>query len=150
MNINKYASTMSVMIKSLYLQLITRKENFMIGNVFHTVSGLQRKCIIWRNGIFWRDDNNTCTVIEFLDNNRCVMVAMSYTSTVEYAKLRGSPYSTNPSPVETTVETQDTTVVTQDTSTQPDTGYKHEPTLLERMSLADSEFYCCHCRGCSS
>ena len=40
--------------------------------------------------------------------------------------------------VETTVETQDTTVVTQDTSTQPDTGYKHEPTLLERMSLADS------------
>ena len=51
---------------------------------------LPGKCTIWRNGIFWRDDNNTCTVIELLDNNRCVMVAMSYTSTVEYAKLRGS------------------------------------------------------------
>ena len=38
MNINKYASTMSVMIKSLYLQLITRKENFMIGNVFREPS----------------------------------------------------------------------------------------------------------------
>ena len=59
-------------------------------NPCSSVSGLQRKCTIWRNGIFWRDDNNTCTVIELLDNNRCVMVAMSYTSTVEYAKLRGS------------------------------------------------------------
>ena len=29
-------------------------------------------------------------MIELLDNNRCVMVAMSYTSTVEYAELRGS------------------------------------------------------------
>ena len=59
-------------------------------NPCSSVSGLQRKCTIWRNGIFWRDDNNTSTVIELLDNNRCVMVAMSYTSTVEYAKLRGS------------------------------------------------------------
>ena len=59
-------------------------------NPCSSVSGLQRKCTIWKNGIFWRDDNNTCTVIELLDNNRCVMVAMSYTSTVEYAKLRGS------------------------------------------------------------
>ena len=59
-------------------------------NTCSSVSGLQRKCTIWKNGIFWRDDNNTCTVIELLDNNRCVMVAMSFTSRVEYAKLRGS------------------------------------------------------------
>ena len=56
----------------------------------HSQSSGQRMCTIWRNGIFWRDDNNT--VIELLDNNRRVLVAMSYdeTSTVEYAKLRGS------------------------------------------------------------
>ena len=56
------------------------------------ISGLQRMCTIWRNGIFWRDDNNTCTVIELLDNNRCVLVAMSCddTTPVEHAQLRSS------------------------------------------------------------
>ena len=77
----------------LHLLLLSVAYEFPLAsrfNPFSSVSGLQRKCTIWRNGIFWRDDNNTCTVIELLDNNRCVMVAMSYTSTVEYAKLRGS------------------------------------------------------------
>ena len=77
----------------LHLLLLSVAYEFPLAsrfNPYSSVSGLQRKCTIWRNGIFWRDDNNTCTVIELLDNNRCVMVAMSYTSTVEYAKLRGS------------------------------------------------------------
>ena len=77
----------------LHLLLLSVAYEFPLAGRFNphsSVSGLQRKCTIWRNGIFWRDDNNTCTVIELLDNNRCVMVAMSYTSTVEYAKLRGS------------------------------------------------------------
>ena len=77
----------------LHLLLLSVAYEFPLDsrfNPYSSVSGLQRKCTIWRNGIFWRDDNNTCTMIELLDNNRCVMVAMSYTSTVEYAKLRGS------------------------------------------------------------
>ena len=77
----------------LHLLLLSVAYEFPLASQFYTrssVSGLQRKCTIWRNGIFWRDDNDTCTVIELLDKNRCVMVAMSYTSTVEYAKLRGS------------------------------------------------------------
>ena len=77
----------------LHLLLLSVAYEFPLARRFNprsAISGLQRKCTIWRNGIFWRDDNDTCTVIELLDNNRCVMVAMSYTSTVEYAKLRGS------------------------------------------------------------
>ena len=77
----------------LHLLLLSVAYQFPLANQFNpcsSVSGLQCMCTIWRNGILWRDDNNTCTVIELLDNNRCVMVAMSYTSTVEYAKLRGS------------------------------------------------------------
>ena len=81
----------------LHLLLLSVAYEFPLTSQFNphsSVSGLQRKCTIWRNGIFWRDDNNTCTVIELLDNNRCVLVAMSYeydeASTVEYAKLRGS------------------------------------------------------------
>ena len=54
--------------------------------------GLHRMCRVWRNGIFWRNYDDTTTVIELLDNNRCVLVAMSYddTSPVEDAKLRSS------------------------------------------------------------
>ena len=54
--------------------------------------GLHRMCRVWRNGIFWRNSDDITTVIELLDNNRCVLVAMSYddTSPVEDAKLRSS------------------------------------------------------------
>ena len=49
------------------------------------------QCVVWRNGIFLR---NSCitTVIELLENNRSVLVAMSCddTSPVEHAKLRSS------------------------------------------------------------
>ena len=50
-----------------------------------SVSGLHRICTVWRNGIFWRNLDKITTVIELLDNNRCVLVAMSYdvTSLVE-------------------------------------------------------------------
>ena len=79
----------------LHLLLLSVAYEFPLASRFNprsAISGLQRKCSIWRNGIFWRDSKKTCTMIELLDNNRCVMVAMSYdkTSTVEYAKLRGS------------------------------------------------------------
>ena len=77
----------------LHLLLLSVAYEFPLASRFNprsAISVLQRKCTIWKNGIFWRDSKKTCTVIELLDNNRCVMVAMSYTSTVEYAKLRGS------------------------------------------------------------
>ena len=56
------------------------------------VSGLQRMCTIWRNGISWRDDNDITTVVELLDNNRQVLVAMSCNTRrpVECGKLRSS------------------------------------------------------------
>ena len=79
----------------LHILLLSVTYEFPLASRFNprsSVSGLQCNCTIWRNGIFWRDENFTSTVIEFFDNNRCVMVAMSYdkASKIEYAKLRGS------------------------------------------------------------
>ena len=56
------------------------------------VIGLQRRCTIWRNGISWRDDYDITTVIELLDNNRQVLVAMTCNTRrpVECGKLRSS------------------------------------------------------------
>ena len=54
--------------------------------------GLHRMCKVWKNGIFWRNYDDITTVIELVDNNRCVLVAMSCddTSPVEHAELRSS------------------------------------------------------------
>ena len=56
---------------------------------------LHRMCKLWRNGIFWRNYDNIITVIEVLDKNQQVVVAMScdesdHTSQTEHAKLRSS------------------------------------------------------------
>ena len=57
-----------------------------------SVSGLQRICTVWKNGIFWRNYDNITTVIELLDNNRWVLVAMSCddSTPIEHAELRSS------------------------------------------------------------
>ena len=49
------------------------------------------ECVVWRNGIFWRNSSIT-TVIELLENNRSVLVAMlcDGINAVEHAKLRSS------------------------------------------------------------
>ena len=55
-----------------------------------SLHGLQRKCTIWKNGILWVDDDNITTVVEVIDRNRWVLVAMSCSEDrpVEHAKLR--------------------------------------------------------------
>ena len=54
--------------------------------------GLHRVCRVWRNGIFWRNYDDITTVIELLDNYRCVLVAMSCNDStpIEHAELRSS------------------------------------------------------------
>ena len=54
--------------------------------------GLQRFCKVWKNGISWTDSDNITTLIELLDNNRWVLVAMSCSKDrpMEHAKLRSS------------------------------------------------------------
>ena len=49
-------------------------------------------CTVWKNGIFWRNYDNITTVIELLDNNRWVLVAMSCddSTPIEHAELRSS------------------------------------------------------------
>ena len=57
-----------------------------------SLSGLQQKCTVWRNGIYWRNDDNITTMVELINNNRWVVMAMSYNDKcpVMFAKLRGS------------------------------------------------------------
>ena len=57
-----------------------------------SLRGLQRICNVWKNGISWTDSDNITTLIELLDKNRWVLVAMSCSKDrpMEHAKLRSS------------------------------------------------------------
>ena len=77
----------------LYLLLLTVAYQFPLAsrrNIDPSLSRLQRRCTVWKNGISWRDSDNITTVVELIDKNRCVLVAMSSSEDrpVEHAKLR--------------------------------------------------------------
>ena len=76
----------------LHVLLLSVAYKFPLSPSSSSVSGLHRICTVWRNGIFWRNYDDITTVIELLDNNRWVLVAMSCddSTPIEHAELRSS------------------------------------------------------------
>ena len=76
----------------LLLSVAYRFSQSVRRKVTSSLRDLQRRCTIWRNGISWTDSDNITTLIELLDNNRRVLVAMSCSKDrpMEHAKLRSS------------------------------------------------------------
>ena len=76
----------------LLLSVAYRFSQSVRRKVTSSPHGLQRRCIVWKNGISWTDSDNITTLIELLDNNRRVLVAMSCSKDrpMKYAKLRSS------------------------------------------------------------
>ena len=79
----------------LYILLLSAAYQFSQSvrrKVTSSLRGLQRRCNVWKNGISWTDSDNITTLIELLDNNRRVLVAMSCSKDrpMEHAKLRSS------------------------------------------------------------
>ena len=79
----------------LYLLLLAVAYQFPLAarrNIVPSLHGLQRRCTVWKNGISWSDSDNITTVVELIDKNRWVLVAMSSSEDrpVEHAKLRSA------------------------------------------------------------
>ena len=76
----------------LLLSVAYRFSRSFRRKVTSSLHGLQRRCTVWKNGISWTDSDNITTLIELLDNNRRVLVAMSCSKDrpMEHAKLRSS------------------------------------------------------------
>ena len=76
----------------LLLSVAYRFSRSVRRKVTSSLRGLQRRCTVWKNGISWTDSDNITTLIELLDNNRRVLVAMSCSKDrpMEHAKLRSS------------------------------------------------------------
>ena len=52
------------------------------------VPSLQRKCAIWKNGIYWGDRNGTETLVEIAEQNRVVVLMRSHEINSECLQLR--------------------------------------------------------------
>ena len=76
----------------LLLSVAYRFSRSIRYKVTFSLHGLQRRCTLWKNGISWTNSDNITTLIELLDNNRWVLVAMSCSKErpMEHAKLRSS------------------------------------------------------------
>ena len=76
----------------LLLSVAYRFSRSVRRKVTSSLHDLQRRCTVWKNGISWTDSDNITTLIELLDNNRRVLVAMSCSKDrpMEHAKLRSS------------------------------------------------------------
>ena len=63
----------------------------------HYLHGLERRCIVWKNGISWNNEDGIRTVVEVIQQNRWVVVTMYHnkdiTRPVEYSKHRSAVIS---------------------------------------------------------
>ena len=51
---------------------------------------LHRVCTMWKNGIYWKDENNIEVMVEVTEANRCITVLVSHSSLIESYHLRAS------------------------------------------------------------
>ena len=51
---------------------------------------LHRVCTMWKNGIYWKDENNIEVMVEVTEDNRCVTVLVSHCSLIKSYQLRAS------------------------------------------------------------
>ena len=64
------------------------ETDYIIYNV--AIQKLQRVCTMWKNGIYWKEENNVEVMVEVAEANRCVTVLVSHSSLIESYQLRAS------------------------------------------------------------
>ena len=55
-----------------------------------TIQDLHRVCTMWKNGIYWKEENNVEVMVEVTEGNRCVTVLVSHSNLIESYQLRAS------------------------------------------------------------
>ena len=51
---------------------------------------LSRDCIMWKNGIYWKDENDIEVMVEVTEHNRCVTILVSDSSSLKSYEIRTS------------------------------------------------------------
>ena len=56
-------------------------------NTSPAIQELQRDCTMWKNGILWKDENNTEVMVEVSEDNRCVTILVSDNDSIQTCQL---------------------------------------------------------------
>ena len=54
------------------------------------VMELNRDCTMWKNGIYWKDENDIEAMVEVTEHNRCVTILVSHSSSLKSYEIRTS------------------------------------------------------------
>ena len=54
------------------------------------VNELNRDCTMWKNGIYWKDENEIEVMVEVTEHNRCVTILVSHSSSLKSYEIRAS------------------------------------------------------------
>ena len=54
------------------------------------VQELDRDCTMWKNGIYWKDENDIEAMVEVTEHNRCVTILVSHSSSLNSYQIRTS------------------------------------------------------------
>ena len=54
------------------------------------VEELCRNCTMWKNGIYWKNENDIEVMVEVTEHNRCVTILVSYSSSLKSYEIRTS------------------------------------------------------------
>ena len=64
------------------------ETDYIIDNA--AIQELHRVCTMWKNGIYWKEENNIEVMVEVTEDNRCVTALVSHSSLIESYQLRAS------------------------------------------------------------
>ena len=64
------------------------ETDYIIDNA--AIQELHRVCTMWKNGIYWKEENNVEVMVEVTEDNRCVTALVSHSSLIESYQLRAS------------------------------------------------------------
>ena len=54
------------------------------------VEELYRDCTMWKNGIYWKDENDIEVMVEVTEHNRCVTILVSHSTSLKSYEIRTS------------------------------------------------------------
>ena len=84
----KVTSKHSFSVRFLHVLLLQLAFQYSLSVDTSLPGDLKRRCILWINGIHWYNNDGIETLVEQLDDNRCVMVAMSCLEGAEEDMIR--------------------------------------------------------------
>ena len=84
----KVTSEHSFSVRFLHVLLLQLAFQYSLSFDTSLPGDLKRRCILWINGIHWYNNDGIETLVEQLDDNRCVMVAMSCLEGAEEDMIR--------------------------------------------------------------